>query len=183
MVCALSSHRQRRKTGLFTGYYEAALRGSRTRHGAYQYPLRLRPADLVMVELGDFRPELKGQRIAGRVTDGKLKPYADRRAIENGALADDAQLQFVWVDDPVDAFFLQVQGSGIVSLDDGTALRVGYDAQNGWPYTAIGRELVKRGELPRDQVSMQTIRAWLRAHPDQAASVMDVNRSYVFSKS
>ena len=168
--------------GLFTGYYEAALRGSRQRHGVYQIPLRLRPADLVMVELGDFRPELKGQRIAGSVINGHLKPYADRQAIEAGKLANDAQLQFVWVDDPVDAFFLQIQGSGTIALDDGTSLRVGYDAQNGWPYTAIGRALIERGDLPRDQVSMQSIRAWLKSHPQEAQQVMNFDRSYIFFK-
>src|SRR5262249_592520 len=89
---------------------------------------------------------------------------------------------FVWVDNPVDAFFLQVQGSGRIILDDGSVLRVGYDGQNGWPYTAIGRELIKRGELDKDHVSMQAIRAWLAAHPGEAYEVMNLNRSYVFFK-
>jgi membrane-bound lytic murein transglycosylase A len=169
-----------KREGLFTGYYEASLKGSRTRHGPYQYPLRLRPPDLVMVELGDFRPELKGQRIAGRVTGGQLKPYEDRRAITQGKIPGDQQLRFVWVDSPVDDFFLQVQGSGRITLDDGTSLRVVYDAQNGWPYTAIGRELLQRGELEKDNVSMQAIRAWLAAHPGRADEIMNLNRSYIF---
>jgi membrane-bound lytic murein transglycosylase A len=167
--------------GLFTGYYEASLRGSLTRHDAYQYPLHLRPADLVMVELGEFRDELKGQRIAGRVVDGKLKPYEDRAQIVAGQWphnGDDAVL--LWVDDPVDAFFLHIQGSGAVDMDDGRVVRVGYDGQNGHVYYAIGRELVKRGEIAKEDVSMQSIRAWLEAHPDQALTLMNLNKSYVF---
>jgi membrane-bound lytic murein transglycosylase A len=136
----------------------------------------------VMADLGDFRPELKGQRIAGRVTDGQLKLYEDRAAINRGALPGDNQLQFVWVDSAVDAFFLQIQGSGRILLDDGTMLRVSYDGQNGWPYYAIGRELVQRGYLKQDEVSMQSIRTWLEAHPDQADEIMNTNKSYVFFK-
>lgn len=166
--------------GLFTGYYEAALNGSRTRHGPYQTPLRKRPADLVMVELGEFREALKGQRIAGRVINGSLKPYEDHRAIDEGKLPGDTELPIVWVDDPVKAFFLQIQGSGRVMLDDGSTINVGYAGQNGHSYYAVGRELVKRGYLSKDDVTMQTIEAWLKAHPDQAKEIMYTNPSYVF---
>ncbi|WP_207762402.1 murein transglycosylase A [Niveispirillum lacus] len=165
--------------GLFTGYYESALRGSLKRQGKYQTPLYKRPSDLVMVELGEFRPNLKGERIAGRVVDGQLKPYADRRAIESGAL-NGKGLELLYVDDPVDAFFLQIQGSGRVTLPDGNQIRVGYDGQNGHPYFAIGRELVARGALTKDEVSMQSIRAWLEANPSKAAEVMNTNPSFVF---
>ncbi len=166
--------------GLFTGYYESTLKGSRTRHGAYQHPLLSRPGDLVMVELGDFRKELKGQRIAGRVIDGKLKPYESRADIMAGKLGEDKAKPLVWLDDPQDAFFVQVQGSGTVHLDDGTQMRVGYDGQNGHPYYAIGRELVKRGEMNKDDVSMDTIRQWLQTHPSQAQDLMNTNPSFVF---
>ncbi len=166
--------------GLFTGYYEAALRGSRIRGGLYQTPLRQKPADLVSVELGEFREELRGQRIAGRVIDGALKPYEDRAAIVAGKLPPTQDVPLVWVDDPVDAFFLQIQGSGIVTLDDGHAMRVGYDGQNGHVYYAVGRELVKRGILPKEDVSMQSIRAWLAQNPQQAQEFMNLNKSYVF---
>lgn len=165
--------------GLFTGYYESALRGSLTRQGRYQYPLYKRPADLVMVDLGEFRPNLKGERIAGRVQDGQLKPYADRKAIDAGAL-NGKGLELLFVDDPVDAFFLAIQGSGRVTLPDGREIRVGYDGQNGHPYVAIGRELVARGALAREQVSMQSIRAWLTANPSEAPALMQANPSYVF---
>lgn len=165
--------------GLFTGYFEPELRGSRRRHGPFQTPLYREPEDLVEVDLGAFRESLDGRRIAGRVVGGRLEPYHDRREIARGALAGRG-LELVWVDDPVDAFFLQIQGSGRVVLDDGTVLRVGYAGQNGHPYTAIGRELVARGALELEEVSLQSIRRWLDAHPEEASAVMAENASYVF---
>jgi membrane-bound lytic murein transglycosylase A len=165
--------------GLFTGYYEPSLRGSRRRRGRFQTPLHMRPRDLIEVDLGEFREELGGQRIAGRVEAGRLRPYADRSAIEEGALSGRG-LELLWVDDPVDAFFLQIQGSGRVELEDGAVVRVGYAAQNGHPYTAIGRELVARGEMALEEVSMQSIRAWLETHPQAARELMAANASYVF---
>lgn len=167
-------------TGLFTGYYEASLRGSLVQTGIYQTPLRSRPSDLVMVNLGEFVPDLKGQRIAGRVNNGQLKPYEDRTMIETGKLPKDMDKPLYWVDSAVDAFFLQVQGSGVVTLPDGQDVRVGYDGQNGHPYTAIGKELITRGALTKDNVSMQTIRDWLAANPNEASDVMRTNKSYVF---
>lgn len=167
-------------SGTFTGYYEAALRGSLTRKGPYQYPLRAKPDDLVMVNLGEFRDELKGQRIAGRVKDGRLKPYETHADITAGNLPKSQDKTLVWVDSAVDAFFIQIQGSGIVTLDNGRLMRVGYAGQNGHPYYAIGRELVKRGALEKRDVSMQSIRAWLNDNPDQAQALMETNKSYVF---
>lgn len=166
--------------GLFTGYYEASLNGSRTRHGPYQTPLRKRPADLVMVDLGEFRDTLKGQRIAGRVIDGNLKPFEDHRAIDQGKLPQDETLPLVFVDDPVKAFFLQIQGSGRIILDDGGLMRVGYAGQNGHPYYAVGRELVKRGLMDKSEVSMQSIENWLKNNPAQAKEILYTNPSYVF---
>ena len=165
--------------GLFTGYYEPLLNGARQPDGAYRTPLLRRPPDLVMVELGLFRPAWRGERIAGRVVDGRLRPYESRAEIERGAL-DRYRLGFLWVDDPVDVFFLQIQGSGRVRLADGTVVRVGYDGQNGQPYVSIGRLLVERGELAREDASMQTIRAWITAHPEAAEALMAENPSYVF---
>jgi len=167
------------RQGLFTGYFEVTLHGSRQRDGRYKVPLYLRPPELVTVDLGLFRPQFKGQRLAGKVVDGALKPYASRAEIEQGALKGRG-LELLWVDDPIDAFFLQIQGSGQVQLDDGSSMRVGYAAQNGHPYVAIGRELIERGALSKETVSMQGIRAWLAAHPDEAAKLMDSNPSYVF---
>jgi membrane-bound lytic murein transglycosylase A len=168
-----------RDLGLFTGYYEPLLHGSRKRGGKYTVPLYLRPPELVMVDLGDFREELRGQRIAGKVVGGNLEPYPGRREIDEGALSG-RRLELVWVDDPVDAFFLHIQGSGRVRLAEGGEMRVGYAAQNGHPYRAIGRDLIERGALRREEVSMQTIRQWLEANPEQAAEVMQKNASYVF---
>jgi membrane-bound lytic murein transglycosylase A len=165
--------------GLFTGYYEASLNGSRSRSARYATPLHARPDDLVMVDVGDFREHLKGERIAGRVRDGRLKPFEQRAEIVSGAL-DARALEIVWVDNPVDAFFVQIQGSGRIALDDGSEIRVGYAGQNGHPYTAIGKVLIESGALTREAVSMQSIRTWLEANPARADEVMNQNRSYVF---
>ncbi|MEM6781304.1 MAG: MltA domain-containing protein [Pseudomonadota bacterium] len=175
---AISNHSD--ETGLFTGYYEASLNGSLERHGPYQYALRALPDDLVMVDLGAFRDELKGQRIAGRVSDGRLRPYETRAEIEAGRLPSEQDKILVWVDDAVDAFFVQIQGSGVVQMDDGSVMRIGYAGQNGHVYYAIGRELIERGEIEKENVSMQSIRAWLSENPDQAEEVMNTNKSYVF---
>jgi len=166
-------------SGLFTGYYEPELRGSRQKKGRFDIPIYARPKDLVMVELGRFRKQLRGQRIAGRVVDGRLQPFETRAAIEAGALADRG-LELLWVDDAIEAFFLHIQGSGRVVLDNGEVERVGYAGQNGHAYFAIGRELIARGALDRDNVSLQTIRAWLTANPEEARAVMNKNASFVF---
>ena len=167
--------------GLFTGYYEASLKGSRTKGGPYQTPLYTRADDLVMVQLGEFRDDLKGRRIAGRVKDGKLTPYESREEIVAGNWPHNDKV-LVWVDDPIDAFFVQIQGSGVVQLNDGGVMRIGYAGQNGHAYYAIGRELIKRGEIEKENVSLQSIRAWLEANPDQADEIMNTNESYVFFK-
>lgn len=165
--------------GLFTGYYEPTLDGSRRRSERFRVPLYVRPPELVTVDLGEFRDELEGRRLAGRVEGRKLVPFHDRAAIDAGRLAGRG-LELLWVDDPVDAFFLHIQGSGRIELDDGNHLRVGYAAQNGHPYFAIGRELIDRGALTPEQVSMQSIRRWLAEHPEEAVDVLHRNPSYVF---
>ncbi len=165
--------------GLFTGYYEASLKGSRTKNPPYIYPLYSRPDDLIMVQLGDFRDHLKGERIAGRVINGRLKPYEARADIVSGNWAHNDKV-LLWVDGAVDAFFVQIQGSGLVQMDDGSKMRIGYAGQNGHPYYAIGRELIKMDALNKDEISMQSIRAWLEANPARADEVMNSNKSYVF---
>jgi peptidoglycan lytic transglycosylase A len=169
----------REATGLFTGYFEPELKGARTQGGAFTTPLLRRPRDLVSVELGLFRADWRGDRIAGRVVDGRLVPYATRAEIERGALQRDG-LAFLWVDDPVDAFILSIQGSGRVRLPDGSFVAVGYDGQNGRAYVPIGRLLVARGEIRKDEVTLAAIRAWLEANPAKAQALMDENPSYVF---
>ncbi len=165
--------------GFYTGYYEPTLVGSRTRRPGFETPLHRRPPELVSVDLGLFREGWKGERTAGFVRNGALLPFPSRTEIETGSLRGRG-LELVWVDDPVDAFFLHIQGSGRVRLLGGGEMRVGYDGQNGHPYLAIGRELIDRGELTREEVSMQSIRAWLDAHPDEAPEVLRRNASYVF---
>lgn len=168
-----------RRIGLFTGYYEPLLHGSRRRHGRFQVPLYKLPDDLVEIELGRFRKDLAGRRIAGFWRGSDFEPYPDRGRIEAGALRD-RKLEIVWVDDAVDAFFLHIQGSGRIDLDDGETIRLGYAGQNGQPYFAIGRELIDRGAIPRRDISMQSIRRWLEENPRQAPAVMNRNGSFVF---
>ncbi|MBV9783418.1 MAG: murein transglycosylase A, partial [Acidisphaera sp.] len=174
---AVSNNGQAR--GLFTGYYEPEVAGSREKTAPDQSPLLARPPDLVQLDLGDFFDDLKGRRTAGRVQDGHLVPYYDRAQIEQGALSG-RHLELLYVNDPVDLFFLQIQGAGRVDLPGGGVARVGYAGQNGRPYVPIGKLLADRGEIPSGQVSEQSIRAWLAAHPAQAAATMDQNPSYVF---
>lgn len=164
--------------GLFTGYYEPELRASRTEHDAYRIPVFGLPRNLVNVDLGNFRDEWKGERIAGRIEGRKLVPYATRAEIDAHGLSD-APVLF-YADDPVGVFFLHIQGSGRVVFDNGSKARVGYAGKNGRPYTAIGRTLIERGALTKDAVSMPAIRGWLKAHPKEARAVMQTNQSYTF---
>jgi membrane-bound lytic murein transglycosylase A len=163
--------------GLFTGYYEPELLASPMRGGEYQTPIYGLPSDLIQVNLGTFDPKLAGQRIAGRVDGHSLVPYATRAQID--ARPPPSQV-LLWVADPVALFFLQIQGSGRARLPDGRVVRLAYAGANGQPYTAIGRTLIAQGALTRENVSLQSIRAWLAAHPDQAQAVMETDLSYVF---
>ncbi len=176
---AFSVYERGRRQALFTGYYEPLLSGSRTQRPGFEVPLLRLPVDLVSVDLGAFRADLKGQRIAGRVTSNRLSPYDTRADIAAGALDQD-DLALVWVNDPIAAFFLHIQGSGRVALADGSIMRVGYAGQNGHAYASIGRILRERGELAPDNVSMQSIKQWLDDNPDQAQAVLNENASYVF---
>jgi membrane-bound lytic murein transglycosylase A len=165
------------KDGRFTGYYEPEIFVSRSKHGAFQTPVYGRPDDLVTVDLGAFRPSLAGERIAGRVEDGKLVPYAARAEIASNGLSH-ARVLF-YANDPIELFFLHIQGSGRVTFDDGSHARVSYAAQNGQIYTAIGKTLIARG-VPREGMSLQVIRAWLKSHPAEAMDVMNTDASYIF---
>lgn len=165
--------------GLFTGYYEAELRGAEQQGGVYQTPLWARPNDLITVDLGEFHEDLKGKKITGKAVGAVLKPYDDRAAIAAGSLNEGRAKPLFWVDDPIDVFFLEIQGSGRVIMSDGSVVRVGYDAQNGKTYVPIGRVLMEEGKLEKP-VTMQKIRAWLREHPDRAQETMNRNPSAVF---
>lgn len=163
---------------LFTGYYEPELFVSRTRHDAYNAPIYGLPANLVSVELGLFRPQLDGEKLEGCVDDHKLLPCPTRAHIDANGIAQAPVLFFA--NDSVSVFFLHIQGSGRVRLEDGTVLRVSYAGQNGRPYKPIGRTLIEHGWLGRAGMSMQGIRGWLKAHPDKARAVMESDPSYVF---
>ncbi|HEY4254538.1 MAG TPA: MltA domain-containing protein [Roseomonas sp.] len=167
-------------TGLLTGYYEPQVVGRLGPDDHFRTPLHARPPELVEFAAATPPPGSPPRRISGVWRDGRLIPAPPRAAIEAGALFGRG-LELAWVADPADAFFLQIQGSGRVILEDGRVLRLGYAAQNGQPYTPIGRLLIERGEIPREQMSMQAIRAWMRSHgPAAAAALMRENASYVF---
>lgn len=166
-------------SGLFTGYYEPELKGSRRAGGNFTVPLYRVPPDLVQIDLGQFAADLKGRTIAGRVENGRLRAYPDRAAIDNGLLQGKG-LELLWVDDAVEAFFLQVQGSGRVLLPDGGVARVGVGGHNGLGYVPIGRVLIDSGKIAREQLSMQAVRDWLRANPAEARELMQRNPRYVF---
>ena len=168
-----------RPDGLFTGYFEIELQGSLTPTEAYNVPVYRKPPDHVTVDLGDFDPDLAGKTVVGRVENGKLRPYYARGDIQNGVLGGKG-IELVWLNDPLDAFMLHVQGSGRVVLPDGRWARIGYAANNGYPYKSIGRELIDRGELRADGASWPDIRAWMEANPARAADLLAVNRRYIF---
>jgi membrane-bound lytic murein transglycosylase A len=161
---------------LFTGYYLPELRGAPARGGPYQVPLHRAPDDLVVVRAKDF-PSLADD-LVGKVEGGRLVPYSTRAEIARGAV--DAGAALCFVDSAVDAFFLEIQGSGVVRFEDGTSRVVTYAGKNGHRYEAIGAELVRRGAIPKDQVSMQAIRAWLAANPGEQPALLARNPSYVF---
>ena len=162
-----------------TGYYVPEIAGSRTRGAGYDTPIYARPGDLIDVDLGQFSTALTGKKIRGRVQGTKFVPYYDRTQIEKGALETRARV-LAWAADPVELFFLQVQGSGLIRLRDGSVLRIGYETQNGRDYTGIGALMKSRGLLAPGQANMQGIVAWLHAHPDEGRAIMRENKSYVF---
>lgn len=165
--------------GLITGYYEPLLRGSRASDGRYRYPVYGVPDDLLVIDLAELYPELQGKRLRGRVEGRRVVPYYERSQIElgSGALAGK---ELVWVDDPIELFFLQIQGSGRVVLETGEMLRLGYADHNGHPYRSIGRRLVDQGDLPLERASMQGIKDWARRNPARVRELLDHNASYVF---
>lgn len=165
--------------GLITGYYEPEVRASLYRGGPYQTPLLTKPDDLLRLNLGDFDPSLRGETVRGRIEGGHFVPYPDRAAINRGALSAD-RLAVAWLADPVDAFFVHIQGSARLMLPDGDVMRVGFAEKNGRPYTAIGKVLVERGALAREAVTMQSIRDWLSANPSEMEIILEANQSYVF---
>ena len=168
-------------SGTITGYYEPLLYGGRTQTTRYRYPLYKVPEDLIVIELGDVYPELKNKRLRGRMEGNRIVPYLDRGGIENPSQPLKNK-ELVWVDDPIESFFLHIQGSGRVQFDDGATMRVGYADQNGHPFRSLGRLLIDKGELTLAQTSMQGIKAWARANPYKVSEYLNGNPSYVFFK-
>lgn len=166
-----------RPQGLFTGYYEPEAEGSRTPSPGFPVPVYRKPPELVAFSATEERHW--GLKYGQRLADGSVGPYFDRRQIEGGALAGRG-LEICWLKSWVDAFFIHVQGSGRVRLPDGSAIRLSYAAKSGLPYTGIGGVLVERGVLARDTMSMQALKAWMAAHPEDARHLMWLNRSFVF---
>lgn len=167
---------------LFTGYYEPLLSGRLEKTDDYGYPIYARPEDLVSIDLAKFSTEFKGKRIIGRYTSHTVVPYHDRKAIDTHGALDGQTAVLAWLQDPIDLFFLQIQGSGKVYLETGRTLNVHYHTTNGHPYRSIGKLLIETGKIPRAQMSMQAIRAYLKNHPEEVESILNYNPSYVFFK-
>jgi peptidoglycan lytic transglycosylase A len=165
---------------LFTGYYQPVIDGSPVRTDKFRFPIYAKPPDLVTAEKVALAPKMSVERIVGRVQGEQFLPYYTRRQIDDDGLLRGRGLEIAWVADPVDLFFLHIQGSGIVRLPDGTELSVGYAAQNGWPYRSIGRLLIDRGRIAREEMSMQRLRRYLNDNPGEQSEILAYNESYVF---
>ena len=165
--------------GLVTGYYQPLLKGSKKRSRKYQVPLYGPPSDLITVDLSEVYPDLKYKRLRGRVEGNKLIPYHTREEITEDKYPLKGNELF-WVKDAVEAFFLEIQGSGVIAFEDGTRTQVGYADQNGHPYRSMGRELIHKGELSRHKVSMQSIKAWAKKNKKKLQRFMNANPSVVF---
>ena len=166
---------------LFTGYYEPILQGSLQPSAEYSFPVYARPDDLITIDLSLFSPQLQGKKIIGRYTSDKtVIPYYDRKTIEHEGFLSGKARPLAWVKDRVDLFFLQIQGSGKIHLNTGPTINFHYDTSNGQPYRSIGNLLIEKGKIPKDQMSMQKIRAYLHEHPEEIETVLYYNPSYVF---
>jgi len=166
----------------FTGYYEPSLEGSLEKSTEYRFPIYARPSDLTTINLSLFLPELKGKKIIGRYTDQTVVPYYDRNDIEYKGALEGKTREIAWLKDRIDLFFLQIQGSGKIYLNNDDILHVHYHATNGQPYRSIGKLLIDTGKIPREEMSMQKIRAYLHNYPEEVETILNHNPSYVFFK-
>jgi membrane-bound lytic murein transglycosylase A len=165
---------------LFTGYYEPVLKGSLEKTGQYHYPIYRRPDDSVVVQLGKFREKYRNERLVGRVENGELLPYFTREEIDGAGVLENKGLEIAWFADPVDIFFLHIQGSGMICLPAGKCFQVSYAQSNGRAYRSIGKLLIDSGKATRENLSMQGIKKYLREHPEEAQEIINYNESYVF---
>jgi membrane-bound lytic murein transglycosylase A len=166
------------RNGLVTGYYEPLIKGSRTRSERYPWPIHGAPRDMLTIDFGDLYPEIRNLRLRGRIVGNKVVPYWTRAELDR--MPEVPAPTLLWAADPIDLFFLQVQGSGRVELPDGSKVRIGYADQNGHPYQSIGRWLVAQGELPLEKASMEGIKNWARENPRRLSELLNANPSYVF---
>lgn len=165
--------------GLFTGYYAPLYKGSKQRSEKFNAPLYAIPGDLQALNLGQFDQRLKGRSIVGEVKNGKFVPYKDRKIIDQGAL-DNQGLELVWLEKAEETFFLQIQGSGFIELENGEIMHLGYAQRNGRPYRAIGKFLIESGDVAREDMSLQAILNWMITNPEKSDELMWKNPSYVF---
>jgi membrane-bound lytic murein transglycosylase A len=166
-------------SGMITGYYEPLLRGNRTKGARYRYPIYSAPPDLLTIDLTSVYPDLNHKRLRGRLEGNRVVPYYSRADIDGDPKLLEGR-EIAWVDDPVDVFFLHIQGSGQVEFPDGERLRVGYADQNGHPFRSLGALLIRRGEIPPEHASMQGIKEWAKHHAKKVREYLDANPSYVF---
>jgi len=165
---------------LYTGYYEPVLEGSRSRTPEFPYPIYRRPDDHVVIDLGTFHSKYKGERLIARVDDGRIVPYYTRRDIDVGGKLEGKGLEIAWLSDPVDIFFLHIQGSGTIRFDDRSLIQVSYAQSNGRAYRSLGRHLVEQGKMSIGEISLDGIKRYLRYHPDEMFDLLAHNESYVF---
>jgi membrane-bound lytic murein transglycosylase A len=165
---------------LFTGYYEPVYDGQLTPDEIFRYPLYRAPDDLVRIDLSPFAERFKGESIVARIEGKKVLPYYSRQEIGTGKALEGKGLELAWLKDPLDLFFLHIQGSGRLRLPDGKELLVQYHASNGRPYRSVGRYLIDGGFVPREEMSMQAVRRYLTDHPEVLDEVLNYNPSYVF---
>jgi membrane-bound lytic murein transglycosylase A len=165
---------------LFTGYYQPVIEGRASPTTEYRYPLYRTPPDLVAAEQVTLEPQMTVERVIGRAEGEQFVPYYTRKEIDEFGVLRGRGLEIAWVKDPIELFFLHIQGSGIVSLPDGSRLNVGYAAQNGWPYRSIGRLLIDNGKVAKDEMSMQRLRRYFAENPLEQNEIFAYNPSYVF---
>src|SRR5487761_2188503 len=167
-------------TGLITGYYEPLLKGSRTRSKRFAYPIYGPPDDMLDVDMGELFPQFRGQHVRGRLVGKRVVPYFNRAEIDAGLDPALKGHELFWVENPVELFFLQIQGSGRIELEDGRRVKIGYAEQNGHNYASIGKKLIEMGELKPEEASMRGIKNWADKNPERLFTLLGQNPSYVF---
>ena len=170
-------HSEKDEESILTGYYEPQFAGSLNASKDYPHPLYKRPKDMLKIELGELHKDLEKRKLRGRLVGKKVIPYYSRSEINAGMIK---EKPLCYLKSDVDRFFLQVQGSGRVLLENKQTMYVGYDGQNGHPYRSIGKAFVESGAITKEEISLQSIRLWLDKHPDEAKGVLESNPSFVF---